>query len=137
MIMENKFQNGIRNFFIIFIMGLILLSYLPRITMKLQYITINDTLISISKKNIKIYNSYCIRSENDMKNILKYIYQIAAENNITYRRTMQSHIIEWQAHNFLYDYNLFKSHTKDVDLNDNENNIRRCIYFFLSFLYKE
>ena len=41
---------------------------------------------------------------------------------------------EWKAHNLLYDLNLFRSHTKDLDL-DYEPWYRRSCYYVLSKIY--
>lgn len=40
---------------------------------------------------------------------------------------MSSLINEWKAHNLLYDLHLFRSHTRNVDLN-NEPWYRKVIY---------
>ena len=48
-------------------------------------------------------------------------------------RSLKSYIREWRAHNRLYTLGIFKSRTKDVDLNVHEKWYRRLGYFFLGF----
>jgi len=48
-----------------------------------------------------------------------------------YKRSEESWIKEWRAHNKLYKMNMFINHTKDVDLDENENIIRLLVYQIL------
>jgi len=50
-------------------------------------------------------------------------------------RSIESYVAEWCAHNFLYEIGLFRSHTKDVDLNDDENLCLRAGYWLLYVIY--
>ena len=49
------------------------------------------------------------------------------------KRSIKSYVREWRAHNRLYALGIFRSRTKDVDLNVNEKWYRRLGYFFLGF----
>lgn len=70
---------------------------------------------SVTPINIHIVDSYQI-SKHDMYNVLN---EIQEENPtiFVWNRTMYSLKCEWITHNFLYRLGLWKSHTKDVDLN--------------------
>ena len=46
----------------------------------------------------------------------KIRYEHPKDDCIINRRSFNSMANEWKAHNLLYDLNLFKSHTKDLDL---------------------
>lgn len=48
-----------------------------------------------------------------------------------YKRSEESWIKEWRAHNRLYRMRMFVKHTKDVDLEENENIIRLLAYQIL------
>lgn len=48
-----------------------------------------------------------------------------------YKRSEESWIKEWRAHNRLYRMSMFVKHTKDVDLEENENIIRLLAYQIL------
>ena len=45
-------------------------------------------------------------------------------------RTLKSYLIEWKAHNTLYNWGLFRSRTANVDLDENEK--RMILYYILS-----
>ena len=91
----------------------------------------------ITPNNVTVYDSYKIRTYSDMVWACGKIRTEASLKGITYKRTIASWITEWQAHNFLYDHHLFVSHTKDVDLNENETPIRLFAYSILSLFYHE
>ena len=81
--------------------------------------------IRYDKNNIKIINSY------KTTNILTMTYILLEFLNRTgykSKRTVNSWLREWKAHNRLYRLGLFKSHTKDCDLEENEKWYRLLIY---------
>lgn len=85
--------------------------------------------IAATPQNIKIIDSYKIQDKKQMKQIIKKILQIVPLY-IT-RRTLGSLVREWRCHNRFYNLGLFKSHTKDCDLEAKERLYRRFVYFFL------
>ena len=70
---------------------------------------------TVSKNNIHIIDSYLI-SKNEFDSILKKI-EDTGETDVFKYRTYKSLKREWAVHNLCYNLHLFKSHTKDVDLN--------------------
>lgn len=87
-----------------------------------------DVSIEYDENNIKIIDAYKIRHKKDMRLILK-LFKI---NTAYYsRRTIKSWIKEWKTHNRLYKLGLFKSHTKDCDLEENEKWYRLLTYQIL------
>ena len=70
-----------------------------------------------TKNNTKIIDSYKI---TDKKEIEKYLSWIIEERKAKkyHTRSLKSYQREWLGHNFLYKLGLFKSHTKDVDLEE-------------------
>ena len=89
-------------------------------------------IIDCSEKNIHIKDSYQITDKKDMKRILSYIFN---KSDYQYKRSMKSLINEWAAHNWLYYHNIKTERTKDVDLNENENFLRKLGYFIISKLF--
>lgn len=81
--------------------------------------------VEFSKDNIKIYDSYTTTDEKDMAMILSII-SIYPQYNLT--RERKELIDEWKFHNLLYKLHLFRSHTKDTDLNENESKFRKFVY---------
>ena len=84
--------------------------------------------INYDEKNIRIVNSFKINKIEDMILILR-IFQI--RTGYKSKRSLRSWIKEWKAHNRLYKLGLFKSHTKDCDLEENEKWWRLLVYQFL------
>lgn len=90
---------------------------------------------SVSLNNIHIKDSYKITSEKEMMKILcKIKLQYFSSKYFFYQTSYQELLNEWKTHNLLYDLHLFRSHTKDVDLNDNPWYIKLA-YTILSKLY--
>ena len=88
--------------------------------------------------NLHIIDSYKIIIPRQIESEL-LIYEKLNKLNFI-KRSMRSYKYEWFAHSFLYRLGLFKKHTKDVDLNDDESLFRRIIYaiiyFIFSWIYK-
>lgn len=83
----------------------------------------------ISNDNCKIIDSYKI---TDKEVMLDFINKLREGNKEFQARTSLSYYREWKAHNILYKIGLFRSHTKDVDLNIDEKISRRICYFIIS-----
>lgn len=90
---------------------------------------------TISDKVIHIQDSYKIKTKKEMTEILNSFREQYPENYILKTRSNSSLIREWKGHNFLYELRLFRSHTKDVDLDDNTCIILMTGYWFLALGY--
>ena len=98
------------------------------------YYTLTDKVdVSVTDDNVHIKDSYKVGVLNNMLYILAVIKSKYPSCN-TFKRSERSLINEWRAHNLLYTFGLFKSHTKDVDL-DASKWYTEIIYFILSILY--
>ena len=78
--------------------------------------TIEDIVYTVSKNNIKVVDSWDVSKET-FDPFLKKLREENPENAVLVNRSNKSLRREWALHNFLYDLGLWKSHTKDVDLN--------------------
>jgi hypothetical protein len=92
-------------------------------------------IITFDKTNIHIVDSYKIATTDDMQYVLQIVRYAASNYDIIYNRTTNSWIQEWQAHNMLYNLNIRRSSTKDVDINEDELKWRKIGYFILSLFY--
>ena len=92
----------------------------------MHQIEIHGLKIIYNNENIKIVDSYKINTEYLMKYILLHFIK---ETNYKSKRSIESWIREWKFHNTLYRLGLFKSHTRDCDLEENESKIRLLIYW--------
>lgn len=97
-----------------------------------------DIKYKVTENNIHIEDSYKVWEEIEMIRVLseiKLMYLIGF--NIKYffcLMSLDTLLNEWKAHNLLYEMHLFRSHTKDVDLNENNKFIRFC-YYILAKIY--
>lgn len=71
---------------------------------------------SISTNNLHIEDSWKVRKK-EMGVILEHIKMTAPTPSLVWNRTMFSLRMEWCVHNALYSLDLWRSRTKDVDLN--------------------
>ena len=77
---------------------------------------INGLVCKITENNIHIENSYQIKSKSEMKEVL-YAIQHNHPECSSFKRSYESLIAEWRAHNRLYRWGIKRNHTADVDLN--------------------
>lgn len=90
----------------------------------MQDITIKGVKIQYDKTNVRIIDSHKVK-EKDMKDILFwFLFKTGYES----KRDIDSWLKEWKAHNRLYRLGLFRSHTKDCDLNEDEKFWRVFFY---------
>lgn len=66
-----------------------------------------------SENNIHIVDSYLV---DDIRGAVGFLRNVGS-NEVLSHRSDYSLCCEWAVHNFLYRIGLFRSHTKDVDLN--------------------
>lgn len=96
----------------------------------------NRLIITFSKENIQIKDSYLIKSDGDKEQIIDMMMGSEDFKNQNYTRSKKSYLREWKAHNFLYSWGIQKQRTKDVDFSEKESLFTRICYFFLSNLGK-
>lgn len=96
----------------------------------MKEIIINGVKIKYSKNVVTIVDSYKITNKYTMHIILN-LFKL--RTRYTSNRTIKSWVKEWKSHNRLYKLGLFKSHTKDCDLEEHEKLHRLLIYEILGF----
>ena len=77
--------------------------------------------------NVRIVDSYKVK-EKDMLNIL---WNFRLSTGYRSKRDIFSWLKEWKSHNRLYKLGLFRSHTRDCDLEENEKLHRLMAYEIL------
>lgn len=101
----------------------------------------NDILILDKRDDedpdIKIYDSYLILDSNVIEEILDIILAYEKENPSNWNRTKSTMRTEWFFHNLAYYLNYQRDRTKDVDLNNyDEENYKNNNYLSLVFSKK-
>ena len=71
-----------------------------------------------------------------MKAILQTIRKIIAKDGITYKRTDDSWLTEWCAHNVLFGMHIARLRTASVDLNEDESKLKLLCYRVLAIFCK-
>lgn len=92
---------------------------------------------TVTKDNIHIKDSYKIVRKEDMIRVLSEIqadYITDHNDYFFFHIPFKGMIDEWRTHNLLYDLHIFRSHTKDVDINKHKWHIR-VLYAILSLFY--
>lgn len=89
----------------------------------------------MTENNLHIRSSYLIRERDIMLYQIHYMRKQGKCKAL--ERSDKSLVNEWRAHNLLYDLHLFRSHTRDVDLDWPAKWYTEVIYAVLSFLYPE
>ena len=90
----------------------------------------DNVKIQYDDGNVRILDSYRITEMVEMYNILSwFLYKTGYRS----RRNIFSWMKEWKAHNRLYKLGLFKEHTKDCDLEENEKWYRLLLYEIIGF----
>ena len=102
-------------------------------TFQYNGMTIN---VKFSAKNVQIVDSYKIRKIADMKAIIKLIKAEAKKRGLKYKRSDSSWLIEWKAHNYMYDKKMERARTASVDLEENLGLIKSLSYSLLASRYK-
>ena len=87
--------------------------------------------ITYSHDNTHIQDSYQIKLRKSMENEVEFIKQARKIRKYPVTRTTNSYVREWKGHNRLYRMGLFKSHTKDCDLEENISLFKELIWMVL------
>ena len=89
----------------------------------------NDILVydgrSSNDPNMKIYSSYRIRDSKTREEILRILMLYEKKNPSNWKRSFKSMRREWLIHNILYDLDYEIKRTRDVDLNNNDEELYR------------
>lgn len=89
----------------------------------------------VTRNNIHITDSYKI-SKKEFKSILEYLREVYTSCEVFNHRSIFSLCMEWTVHNFLYNINIQRDRTKDVDLNyPNKHSLVYNIIGVLTWLF--
>lgn len=76
-----------------------------------------------SNPDIKIYDSYKISDEKIQKEVIDKLLYYEEVHPTKWERTKKSMVNEWYAHNLLYNMNLKRDRTRDVDLDNSDEEV--------------
>ena len=89
----------------------------------------------VSEDNTKIMDSCLVRSKEEMRRYLQDLRDKVPEGMAVHRRDLDSQVREWRSHNLFYTLCVFRSRTKDVDLELSQTWYRELFCRVVSFFY--
>ncbi len=84
--------------------------------------------ITYSEDNTHVEDSY---KATDIDLEVMGIIRERHIRNLKVTRKFESYVREWKGHNLLYNLHLFRSHTKDVDLQEKETIFEKIVWLTL------
>ena len=84
--------------------------------------------IKYSENNTHVEDSY---TASDINFEVMEIIRERHRQRLPVTRSFDSYAREWKGHNRLYNLGLFKSHTKDVDLDENMSTFWETIWYII------
>ena len=85
--------------------------------------------------NTHILDSATVRSKEDMRMFLEQVRSQSSPDMAVCRRDLESMVREWRSHNLFYQLHVFRSRTKDVDLELCQTWYRELFCRVVSFFY--
>ena len=89
----------------------------------------------LSEINTHIEDSCLVKSKEAMRAYLENLREKASDDMAVKQRDLNSMVCEWRSHNFFYKYHVFRSRTKDVDLERKQTWYRELFCRVVSFFY--
>lgn len=85
--------------------------------------------------NTHIVDSCSVKSKDDMRKYLCRLRDVVPSETAVNQRDLESMVHEWRAHNFFYKFHVFRSRTRDVDLELKQSWWREWFCRVVSFIY--
>lgn len=103
----------------------------------IEHYKVNSKTITIvvGDNDIMISGSKDIKSVKEMNQVIHHIFIKYNHKLSISDRTKANVLAEWRTHNLLYALGIFRSHTKDVNLEYKQNKILTILYAILSVFY--
>ena len=85
--------------------------------------------------NTHILDSYLVRSKDAIRAYLQGLREQASPEMAVNKRDLESQVREWRSHNLFYFLHVFRSRTKDVDLELHQTWYRELFCRVVDFFY--
>lgn len=85
--------------------------------------------------NTHILDSASVKSKEEMRLFLQKVRDQSTPDMAVCRRDLESMVREWRSHNLFYQLHVFRSRTKDVDLELCQSWCREWFCRVVSFFY--
>ena len=91
--------------------------------------------VILSPTNTHILDSYMVKTKEAMREYLTQLRKDVAPEMAVCQRDLESQVREWRSHNLFYFFHVFRSRTKDVDLELKQTWYRELFCRVVSFFY--
>ena len=91
--------------------------------------------VRLTSENTHIFDSYLIKSKAEMRAFLQALREQCDPGMAITQRSLDSLVSEWRSHNLFYYLHVFRSRTKDVDLERCQTWWREAFCRVVSFFY--
>ena len=95
----------------------------------------DPTNATTTPTNTHIVDSCLVKSKEDIRAYLQKLRDASSPEMAVNQRDMESQMREWRSHNFFYKFHVFRSRTKDVDLELRQSWLRELFCRVVSFFY--
>jgi len=95
----------------------------------------DPTNATTTPTNTHIVDSCLVKSKEDIRAYLQKLRDASSPEMAVNQRDMESQVREWRSHNFFYKFHVFRSRTKDVDLELRQSWLRELFCRVVSFFY--
>ena len=95
----------------------------------------DPTNATTTPTNTHIVDSCLVKSKEDIRAYLQKLRDASSPEMAVNQRDMESQVREWRSHNFFYKFHVFRSRTKDVDLELRQSWYRELFCRMVSFFY--
>lgn len=89
----------------------------------------------VTPTNTHILDSCKVKSKEDIRQYLQAVRDEASPEMAVCQRDLESMVREWRSHNLFYNFHVFRSRTKDVDLELKQPWWREWFCRLVSFFY--
>ena len=89
----------------------------------------------VTPTNTHILDSCKVKSKEDMRQYLQAVRDEASPEMAICQRDLESMVREWRSHNLFYNFHVFRSRTKDVDLELKQAWYRELFCRLVCFFY--
>lgn len=90
---------------------------------------------SLSPNSTHIIDSYLLKTKDEIRAYLQKLRNLGLEHMAVNKRDLESQVREWRSHNLFYRLHIFRSRTKDVDLELKQCWWREWICRVVDFIY--
>lgn len=91
--------------------------------------------VKLTKENTHIIDSYLIKGKSEIRAFLEALRKQCDPDMAVAVRSLKSLVAEWRSHNLFYFLHVFRSRTKDVDMERHQSWWREVFCRVVSFFY--